>query len=385
MKPLRVCLVARSPFLGGAEVACERLAAGLQDDGHTVVVLAGCDNEVAARYRAAGLDCRVFDTPLRDKWKLPRYLLARHRLRAFFRSWRPDVIHSNDLPTHQVVSSAASRLGIPRICHHRFVYDQPAIDWMNRTGAERHLFVSKYLLNTLRSASPRLAEEAAGVLYDGLPLPDLPSADQRRSARERLGLAQDRIVVVYAGQIVERKGVSDLLRAWALLAADVRNGAELVLVGDDIQNGGAYRVEMEQLAAQLGITPRFVGFRKDVPEWLAAAHIAAVPSRIEPLGNATLEAMAYGLPVLGGDTGGIPEMIVDGATGLLVPPGDPAGLSSALSQLIAGETQRTAMGEAGRRRCETMFSLRSHVAAALEEYRVVLNGLREDQLVRNVF
>lgn len=368
MNDLRICLVARSPFLGGAEVACERLAVGLQQAGHTVVLLTGCDNDVAARYRAAGIDCRVFDTPLRDKWKLPRYLLARHRLRKFFRAWRPDIIHSNDLPTHQVVSSAAKGLRIPRICHHRFLYDGPAIDWMNRSGAECHVFVSKYLQDTLRAASPRLAAEPACVLYDGLPLPELPTEDERRAARTRLGLPQNKTIVLYAGQIVERKGVSDLLHAWAQLAPDVAAGAELVVVGDDIQNGGAYRVEMEQLAAQLGITPRFVGFRKDVPDWLTAAHIATVPSRVEPLGNATLEAMAYGLPVIGGDTGGIPEMVLHEQSGLLVPPAAPANLATALVRLIGGQGERERLGRESRLRCQTEFSLQSHIRSAEKCY-----------------
>lgn len=380
---LRICLIARSPFLGGAEVACERLAVGLQQAGHTVVLLTGFDNDVAARYRAAGIDCRVFDTPLRDKWKLPRYLLARHRLRKFLRAWRPDIIHSNDLPTHQVVSSAANGLGSARICHHRFLYDGSAIDWMNRTGAECHVFVSQYLQDTLRAASPRLAAEPACVLYDGLPLPELPTEDERRAARARLGLPQGKAVVLYAGQIVERKGVSDLLQAWAQLAPDVAAGAELVVVGDDIQNGGAYRVEMEQLAAQLGIIPRFVGFRKDVPEWLTAAHIATVPSRVEPLGNATLEAMAYGLPVIGGDTGGIPEMVIDGETGWLVPPADPSALSEVLARALREPLRCQVAGAAARQRCEQVFSLRGHVEAALAVYRTVLspNGLTEAPVV----
>lgn len=370
---LRICLVARSPFLGGAEVACERLAVGLQQAGHSVVLLTGFDNDVAARYRAAGIDCRIFASPLRDKWRLPRYLLARHRLRKFFRSWRPDVIHSNDLPTHQVVSSAAKNLGIPRICHHRFLYEGPAIDWMNRTGAECHVFVSKYLQNTLRAASPRLAAEPACVLYDGLTLPVLPTEDERRAARTRLGLPQNKTIVLYAGQIVERKGVSDLLQAWAQLTPDVAAGAELVVVGDDIQNAGAYRVEMEQLAAQLGITPRFVGFRKDVPQWLTAAHIATVPSRVEPLGNATLEAMAYGLPVIGGDTGGIPEMVIDGDTGWLVPPANPPALKQVLARALTEPRSCRVAGAAARERCELVFSLKCHVEEALAIYRAILN------------
>ena len=365
---MRICLVARSPFVGGAEIACERLAVGLQAAGHAVVVLTGFENEVAARYRSAGLDCRVYETPLRDKWHLPRYLLARHRLRRFFQKWRPDIIHSNDLPTHQVVSSAARSLGVPRLCHHRFVYDGAAIDWLNRSGAECHVFVSKYLQEELRSQSARLAAEPSCVLYDGLPLPELPTAEERVAARVKLGLPLDKTIVLYAGQLVERKGVSDLLEAWAMLPKPVAMAAELVVAGDDIQNQGAYRVAMEQLAARLGIKPRFVGFRKDVPEWLKAAHIATVPSRVEPLGNATLEAMAYGLPVIGGDTGGIPEMVVDRATGWLVPPADPQRLGSALLKALSDPAACQTVGVAARGRCEKVFSLECHVQAALRVY-----------------
>ncbi|QDS88338.1 Spore coat protein SA [Rosistilla ulvae] len=371
MSTLRICLAARSPFLGGAEVACERLAVGLVEAGHEVVVLTGFENEVAERFRLAGLDCRVYDLPMRDKWKLPRYLNSRHRLRKFFRAFQPDIIHSNDLPTHQIVSSAAVNLNIPRVCHHRFVYDKNAIDWMNRAGAEQHVFVSRYLMETLQQASPRLARQTGCVLYDGLPLTTVPSADARLRMRQQLGLPADKVIVLYAGQIVERKGVSDLIKAWSLLAHPVREMAELLIVGDDIQHAGAYRQAMEQLAAELGVVAQFKGFRKDVPAWLTASDLAVVPSRIEPLGNATLEAMAYGLPVIGGDTGGIPEMIVDNETGWLSPVADSPALAALLTTAIKNRAEREKMGRNGRQRCETLFSLQAHVRSAVEVYSSV--------------
>src|SRR5206468_2258265 len=107
---------------------------------------------------------------------------------------------------------------------------------------------------------------------------------------------------------------------------------------------GAYRGAMERLAGQLGCPVRFVGFQKNVGEWLLASDVAVVPSHVEPLGNATLEAMSYALPVIGGDVGGIPEMVLGGETGLLVPPQSPERLAEALARLIREPETRRQFG-----------------------------------------
>lgn len=366
---MRICLISRAPFLGGAEVACERLAIGLSAACHEVVVLLGLENDVAERFRAAGIDVRVFATPQRDKWHLARYLWACQRLRRFFQAWKPDIIHSNDLPTHQIVSSAARGLGIPRICHHRFVYDGTAIDWMNSQRAEHHLFVSQYLQHELRAQSSKLASEPSSVLYDGLEIPPAPpTREDKMRSRVHLGLPLGKVLVLFAGQLVERKGVADLLHAWSQLSEESHQRSELVIVGDDIQNRGDYRKKMEHLSRDLGISPNFAGFRRDIPEWLKASDVAVVPSHVEPLGNATLEAMSYGLPVIGSRVGGIPEMIVNGETGWLCQPKDAASLADCLNEAICNVERRSELGLSSRRRCEAVFSLKSHISAAVQVY-----------------
>ena len=129
---------------------------------------------------------------------------------------------------------------------------------------------------------------------------------------------------------------------------------------------------MESLAAELKCPMQFVGFQTNIPEWLTAADIVLVPSHAEPLGNATLEAMAHGRPVIGGDVGGIPEMIIHNETGLLVPPKTPAALADALSQLLGNAAIRERMGIAARHECEARFSIEAHVRAVVAEYRIVL-------------
>jgi len=369
--PKKICVASWAPFLAGAEVAAERLAVGLKEAGHDVFMLLGTDGETLRRMRGVGLRCEFVPLALTDKWRWWRYAAARRGVDRVLRRERPDLVHCNDLPTNQMVGEAAGRLGIPRVCHHRFYFGGTAVDWLNKFGAERHLFVSKALMSDLCAASPMLAAAPRSVVYDGLPLPARPTEQDRRSARERLGLAQDKVHLLFAGQIVERKGVADLIVAWNLLSPAAGGRAELLIAGDDLQNGGQYRRAMEEHAIRSGCPARFLGFQKNVADWLLAADMAVVPSHEEPLGNATLEAMSLARPVIGSDVGGIPEMIAHEATGLLVPPRDPQKLAAAIERLIADPPLREALGAAARDRCEREFSLKAHVENVLREYRAL--------------
>ena len=129
---------------------------------------------------------------------------------------------------------------------------------------------------------------------------------------------------------------------------------------------------MQQLATRLGSPAKFLGFQGNIGQWLIAADLAVVPSHVEPLGNATLEAMAHALSVIGCDVGGIPEMIVHEETGLLVPPREPNALARAIERLIGNPDERARFGGAGRARCEAHFDIAAHTYAVLEQYRLVL-------------
>jgi glycosyltransferase involved in cell wall biosynthesis len=210
-------------------------------------------------------------------------------------------------------------------------------------------------------------------VYDGLPLPAIPSVTDRRTARDELRLPQDKQIVLFAGQIIERKGVADLLHAWSIVTQRGQSNAELYIVGDDLAGKGAYRCEMQQLAGKLSCPVRFMGFQKYVERWLTACDVVMVPSHVEPLGNATLEAMAHARPVIGGDVGGIPEMVVHDETGLLVPPKSPPQLAAAIVRLLQNREAAVQFGAAARRRCEAMFSLEAHTQSVLAEYDAVLS------------
>src|SRR5262249_8024037 len=153
-------------FVGGAEVAAERLAVGLQQAGHDVLVVLGTHGPVLERIERAGVRCVVSAMCFTDKWHWWRYRRARGALRRLLSRERPDIVHSNDLPTHQIVSDAARGLGFPRVCHHRWLFPGAAIDWLNKFGAEQHLFVSRALADEMCGESARLQMAPRAVVYD---------------------------------------------------------------------------------------------------------------------------------------------------------------------------------------------------------------------------
>ena len=142
------------------------------------------------------------------------------------------------------------------------------------------------------------------------------------------------------------------MNAWSKVIRN-RPNARLILLGAKEAH------DYEALAATLGIqdTIAWAGYKKDVRPWLAAADVLVMPSRSEGAGLAALEAMAMGRAVVASRVGGIPEYVEDNCSGLLVEPENPDALASALLRLISDPAERARMGQAGRRRAFSEFSL----------------------------
>jgi glycosyltransferase involved in cell wall biosynthesis len=116
----------------------------------------------------------------------------------------------------------------------------------------------------------------------------------------------------------------------------------------------------------------FTGFRENIPELLAAFDIFVLPSRSEGFGRVNLEAMAMGKPVISTKVGGIPEVVLDEITGILVTPGNPRSLGRAIMRLLIDTQLKRSLGREGRRRAERHFSLRAHVQSIEEIYGELL-------------
>ena len=187
--------------------------------------------------------------------------------------------------------------------------------------------------------------------------------------------------ILCVARLVEEKDHATLLEAFRRLLAAGRENLTLTLVGD----GPLRRALSEQARtierelAHGAELVRFVGMVDDVRPWLARADLVVLASRHESQGIALVEAMAGARPVVATNVGGIPELVEDEVTGLLVPPRDPARLAAAIARLLDDSILAARLGAAGRARVEERFSLSARVRALTELFRQVAAAAAEDR------
>jgi glycosyltransferase involved in cell wall biosynthesis len=184
-----------------------------------------------------------------------------------------------------------------------------------------------------------------------------PRPDEKRALREKLRLPSSGLIVVYTGRLVSYKGLPLLLRVWTEVGL-AHPQAHLLLVGEggmDIHNCEA---ELKSTVQENGLEDRvtFAGSVENVPEYLNASDVFVLPSETETLPGALLEAMACRLPVVATPVGAIPRTVEHGINGLLVQPGDFAGLRSALHRLLDDPALAAQLGSAARRTVEEGYS-----------------------------
>ncbi|QXC60253.1 glycosyltransferase family 4 protein [Aquihabitans sp. G128] len=311
---------------------------------------------------------------------LNRDLPTTRRLLALARSRPIDLVHANnDLRVNRDAVAVAAALRVPLVVHVRWIYT-PIRDvswWVDRQLARKvdHAF---FISDAARDAYGDLgiAPERTEVLDNPFELGPAPAEVGPAGLVAELGLPAGAPVVVLVGRITPWKGQHVLLGAAGRLAGSVPD-LQVVLVGAPTDAlGKGYQEELEQLAGELGITHRvhLTGARRDVAEVLAAADVVVHAStQPEPFGRVVVEAMAAGRPLVAADAGGVPEVVDDGQTGLLVAPGDEAELARAIEQLLADPAEAAAMGRRARLAAEARFGTEAHAQAVQAAYDRVLD------------
>jgi len=234
--------------------------------------------------------------------------------------------------------------------------------WCERvsaTAAAAVIAVSDGMRADIMAAYPDIEQSRVRVIRNGIDTSEY-SPDPRTDVVERYGIDPGRPYVIFVGRITRQKGVPVLLRA----AAELDPSAQLVLCAGQADTPELLD-EVTQLVDGLRATRTGVVWipemlpKQDVIQLLTHAAVFACPSLYEPLGIVNLEAMACSTAVVGSRVGGIPEVVADGVTGLLVSPDDPAALAMALNTVLTQPSLATSMGQAGRDRAVSEFGWRA--------------------------
>lgn len=376
--PLSILHVVESLDRGGLErVVCD-LVREQRVRGHTVEVLCLFHlGGFAAELERAGIS--VFAA---DKRRGPD-LRALTRIRRVIRAGRHQLVHThNAVANYYTCAAQLFARGSPPVVNTR--HNMGALDPRDRRErlfrwciplTARFAFVSKRAAERyMRDAA--LPAERTRVVTNGIPTERYIEAtiQSRNTARDRLGLPRDAVVLGTVGRLVEVKNHRLLLDAAAPMCR-TNPGLLVVLIGD-----GPLRAELEGAAAELGIAGqvRLIGERPDVPDLLPAFDVFVLPSVSEGQSIALLEAAAAGLPAVATDVGGNPEILSDGATGLLVPSGDRGALSAALGRLVAAPQLARKLGSAAR----NWVMRNASVSAMADSYDALYRDVVSDAPVR---
>jgi len=216
--------------------------------------------------------------------------------------------------------------------------------------------VSDAMRADIRTAYPEIDPERIIVIRNGIDAAEY-APDPGTDLLDRYGIDCSRPYLIFVGRITRQKGLPVLLRAAPELVAE----AQLVLLAG-LADTPEQLAEVTELvdglrASRSGVLwiPEMLA-KHEVIQLLSHATVFACPSVYEPLGIVNLEAMACGTAVVASRTGGIPEVVADGETGLLVPPGEPAPLAAALNALLTDPGRAAQLGQAGRKRAVSEFS-----------------------------
>lgn len=371
---LRVAFVVDSLVVGGAERVVEALAAGLGHEGFEVVV--GClrsPGPIGEALRTRGI--RVDEglaTRRADPLQIPAVI-------RWLRGVGADVVlvldHSNALFFGRVAARLAGLPAVAAVHRTRRADGSPSlgrIDRLLEPWTAALIAVSRghadYLAREEGVDPSRLRVVHNGVDVDRFAAVAEPAS--RGPARTGLGIPPGALVFAIVAALRPEKNHESLLRA---MAAPELEAARLAVVGD-----GERRDGLQALATELGVDSRvhWLGWRDDVERVLAAVDVLVLPSHpnVETFPVCVLEAMAAARPVVATRVGSLEEMVEDGRTGWLVPPGDPGALTEALVEAASDPQERRRRGEAGRARVTQDFTEEQMVAGVAAVLREAVRG-----------
>lgn len=355
--------------VGGAEVLLRDLVSGLQGERYRVSVGYSTPGPLADEIAALGV-------PLTHMPRVARVdLTLLSRMVRLMHLDPPHVVHTHLFKSDFHGRVAARICNIPAIVSTLHNVDAWASNPLlarlyggTARFADRLIAVSD---EVRRFAIERTAVPEAKVLTidNGVSIQRFDNQQAAGAAlRQELGIAPDAPLLGVVGRLAPQKDHATFLVAAQQILA-VHPTARFLIVGH-----GDLRGTLEEQATSLGMAKAvvFAGLRKDVPAVMAAIDLLVFSSRWEGLPVALLEGMAARCAVVATAVGGVPGVVVDGTTGLLVPPADPAALAQACLRLLADRQMIARMGQAGRARVEARYSIDSMVRQTAEVYEQIL-------------
>lgn len=362
-----VLLISNSSEIGGGNRSLLLLHHGLKNNGISAKVIVPTDGPMVVACNSESVPNAIQATD-DISWRRPdKVWLSSRQWKRIIQQFSTNLVHANDLTTARSVAIGAWRAKVPVVCHVRFPAGPEFVNWVFKRYPKPAAFIfNSHALQDecgpdFERACPRSTQY---VVHNAVDLQRF-QPKMKQSESYRVGILANLIPI---------KGHKDFLQMAHIIRKQVCN-VDFSIIGEDIHNTG-YKAELQKLSSDLGLNDivHFLGHRNDIPELLSEMDLLVCPSHVEPFGRCLIEAMACEKPVVASRVGGIPEVVDDGVTGVLVPAHSPQALADSVMNLYNDRKLADSMGKAGRRRVEKLFTPEAHTEAVLEVYETVLKS-----------
>jgi len=355
-------------YIGGGQISLLALLKRLDRRLYYPLVVCPSRGKFARVLRNNGIEVKIIEMKALKTINFLQIIKTIKDFILLLKEKKIDLVHANGLRAAIYSGLAARWQGVPFIWHVRVIEFGGWPEKLCAYLAERIIVNSEAVgekFNWLKNKSKKVV-----CIYNGVDLDEFHPGIKGDNIRKEFNLGNSPLVGIVGG-LIPWKGHRYFLEAAATVSRKFSE-VKFLVVGEDFV-GGRYRRQLEDLAFKLGLVDRivFAGFRQDIPEILGSLEILVLTSLQEPFGRVLIEAMACAKPVVATNAGGVPEIVHDGETGLLVPMRDPEALARSIKLLLNNKEKAKEMGEKGRRRVEENFTIEAHVKKVESLYQAL--------------
>lgn len=356
------------------------LVKGLTEKGFAVET--ACPVNSPVFYELAGLGIKTHPIDIVGPISPGEDLLCITQLKRIISGGKYDLLHFHGAKAGMVgrIAAVLADCRSTVLTVHNFIVYQE-VPWIKKLMfryGERALSRATSRIITVSSAlkddlvrNYKIPEGKIIPIYNGIDVDRYMKIQNKKEIKLRYGLNPDAPVIGTIARMAPQKGLEYLVKAVPLICEN--RDARIIIAGD-----GPDMSRLKELSVSLKISDRivFTGYIDNIPEFLSCLDIFVVPSIAEGLSITTIEAMTAGLPVVASNTGGLPELVKHGETGLLVEPRNPKSIADAVEKLLIDPCKREMMGRSGRNTAAIQFSSKTMINRTCEVYSEILKNPR---------
>jgi len=365
-EPRKIVFVITDLDFGGAEQVLFDLCQGLKEKFQIRVLTLKGKGHFAKLIEDLGIPVKSYELGRKKGFSyFLRFLYALFQTFRDLSQFQPDIVQGILFQGNLAARIAGKLSGAKVVLCSLHTFDQAAlkiiIEKLSSSLAQKYLVVSE-ALKIFCIKKVAIPADKIVVIRNGIPLPQKVFAQD--DLREKLGIKSGARMIGAIARLHPEKGIDLLIRAFQHLASEFPD-SRLVIIGD-----GPEKENLKKSAQSLGISSRviFAGFQPDPEKYLSLFDLFALPSRMEAMPVALMQAMAAGKAIVAAKVGGVPELVADHQEGILVPAEDEFMLTRAISRLLREPELAKRLGENARAKAEREFSLEKMIGSYHQLY-----------------